>query len=492
MPEQAGVNIAHPDKLHIGGKWVSPAEGGTIDIVNPNSESVVATVAAAGNSDMDAAAAAAREAFETGPWPNMSPKERGTYLRAMADWLEGRAGELGAAWTAQIGALPKIAPMIVGEGVNGLRGSAELAETFEFERRAQSPVAECAMIVREPVGVVAAITPWNAPFPIMCNKIGPALAAGCTVVMKPSPETPMEAYLIMEAAEAAGLPPGVLNLVPSERDAADHLVNNPNIDKVAFTGSTVAGRRIATVCGDRMARYTLELGGKSAAIVLDDFPTEIAAKILANTITVFSGQVCAMLSRAIVPKSRHDEMAEAIASEMQTIKVGYSDAEDTMMGPLAMKRQLERVEGYIEKGQAEGAELVQGGHRPSHLNHGYFMEPTLFANVDNRSTIAQEEIFGPVLSLIPADDLDDAIRIANESQYGLSGAVMTNNPDEAYRVSRRVRTGVIGQNGMRADFNLPFGGFKLSGVGREGGAEGMMAYLETKTVLLDGAPSHLQ
>ena len=492
MAEMAGVNIAHPEKLFIGGAWVSPRDGGSLDIVNPNSEQIVATVAAAGNADMDAAVAAARAAFDTGPWPRMSPQKRAGYLRTMADWLERRSIELGAAWTAQIGALPFIAPMIVGEGVNGLRSAADVADTFEFEKRHPSNRAECALVVREPVGVVAAITPWNAPFPIMCNKVGPALVAGCTVVMKPSPETPMEAYLIMEAGEAAGLPPGVLNLVPSDRDAADHLVNNPGVDKVTFTGSTVAGRRIAQVCGGRMARYTLELGGKSAAIILDDYPTETAAKLLANTITVFSGQVCAMLSRAIVPAKRHDEMAEAIAHEMRQIRVGYSDAADTMMGPLAMKRQMERVQSYIDKGQEEGATLVQGGGRPSHLNSGYFIEPTLFANVDNRSTIAQEEIFGPVLSLIPADDLDDAIRIANESQYGLSGSVLTNDPDQAYRVARRVRTGNVSQNGMRADFNLPFGGFKMSGIGREGGAEGLMNYLETKTVLLDAAPSHIQ
>jgi acyl-CoA reductase-like NAD-dependent aldehyde dehydrogenase len=492
MAEMAGVNIAHPDRLFIGGEWIAPRDGGSIEIVNPNSEQVVATVAAAGNADMDAAVAAARVAFDNGPWPRMPAQERAGYLRKMADWLEARSGELGAAWTAQIGALPAIAPMIVGSGVAGLRDAAALADTFEFETRRSSPMANTALVVREPVGVVAAITPWNAPFPIMTNKVGPALLAGCTVVMKPSRETPMEAYLIAEAGEAAGLPPGVLNLVPSDRGPADHLVNNPGIDKVAFTGSTAAGTRIAQVCGGRMARYTLELGGKSAAIILDDYPTEAAAKLLANTITVFSGQVCAMLSRAIVPAKRHDEMAEAIAHEMRQIRVGYSDAPDTMMGPLAMKRQMERVQSYIDKGQQEGATLMQGGGRPSHLNRGYFIEPTLFANVDNRSTIAQEEIFGPVLSLIPCEDVDDAVRIANESQYGLSGSVLTNDPDQAYKVARRVRTGNVSQNGMRADFNLPFGGFKMSGVGREGGAEGLMAYLETKTVLLDGPPKHLQ
>jgi acyl-CoA reductase-like NAD-dependent aldehyde dehydrogenase len=308
--------------------------------------------------------------------------------------------------------------------------------------------------------------------------------------MKPSPETPLEAYIIAEAAEAAGIPAGVVNLVTGHREASDHLVCNEGVDKVSFTGSTVAGKRIASVCGSRMARCTLELGGKSAAIVRDDFSIEAAAKLLAGTITLMSGQVCAMLSRAIVPRHRHDELAAAIAAEMKQVRIGHSDDPQAQLGPVAMKRQLERIETYIEEGR-QTADLVTGGNRPSHLNRGYFIEPTLFANVDNRSRIAQEEIFGPVLCLIPADDEEHAVALANESAYGLNGSVLTHDHDAAYRIARSMRTGGFGQNGLRMDFGLPFGGFKQSGIGREGGPEGLLPYLEMKTILLDGMPTEL-
>jgi acyl-CoA reductase-like NAD-dependent aldehyde dehydrogenase len=409
---------------------------------------------------------------------------------AMCDYLEKRVPELAAAWTAQVGGLGSFAPVMHGGAVAGLRGIASLGQSFAWVTQQPGQVVDTAVIAREPVGVVAAIAPWNAPFGIMANKVFYALVAGCTVVVKPSPETPLEAYIIAEAAEAVGLPAGVLNLVPAERAASAHLVDNPGVDKVSFTGSSAAGMKIAEACGRRIARCTLELGGKSAAIVRDDFPIEAAAGILGNTITVMSGQVCAMLSRAIVPKHRHDELAEAIAGVMQGIKIGNSEAADTQLGPLAMKRQLDRVEMYIEEGR-KTADLVTGGQRPAHMNKGYFIEPTLFANVDNTSRIAQEEIFGPVLCLIPAEDEEDAIRIANESQFGLNGSVMTTDPQAAYDISRRIRTGVMGQNGMRMEFGMPFGGFKQSGLGREGGEEGLWSYLETKTILLDGAPTRL-
>ena len=374
-------------------------------------------------------------------------------------------------------------------GVMQYRFYADLAATYPFETRQPSMVGGTAVIVREPVGVVAAIAPWNAPFMIMTTKVAPALLAGCTVIMKPSPETPLETYILAEAAEAAGIPPGVVNLVPSHREAADHLVRSPGVDKVGFTGSTAAGRRIASVCGERIARYTLELGGKSAALIMDDYDIGLAAKVLSGTITVLTGQVCATLSRAIVPRRRHDELAEAIAAEMAQIRIGPSTDPETQMGPVAMKRQLERIEDYIAKGKASGARLVAGGEQPAHLNRGYFIQPTLFANVDNASVIAQEEIFGPVLSLIPCEDEADAVRMANDSVFGLNGSVLTHDADAAYRIGRAIRTGNFAQNGLRADFTLPFGGFKQSGVGREGGAEGLMAYLETKTMLLDAAPS---
>jgi acyl-CoA reductase-like NAD-dependent aldehyde dehydrogenase len=420
----------------------------------------------------------------------MPTSERGAFLRAMADELARREPELAAAWTAQVGGLASFAPIMTAGGTASIRHTIGLLDSFAFVQRRPSAAVDTAIVAREPVGVVAAIAPWNAPYPIMSAKIAYALVAGCSVVMKPSPETPLEAYIIAEAAEAAGLPPGVINLVCGHRDASDHLVCNPGVDKVTFTGSTVAGKRIGAVCGERIARCTLELGGKSAAIVRDDFPLEAAAAILGNTIAVMSGQVCAMLSRAIVSKHRHDALAEEIAKVMQGLRIGKSTEPDTQLGPVAMRRQRDRIEAYIEEGR-KGADLVTGGRRPAHMNEGFFLEPTLFANVDNRSRIAQDEIFGPVLCLIPAEDEQDAIRIANESNYGLNGSVLTTDPDAAYRIARQIRTGAVGQNGMRMDFTLPFGGFKQSGIGRDGGEDGLWPFLETKTILLDGAPVQL-
>ena len=490
MTLPAGVTIAHPDRLFIGGQWVSPHSGRTIDVISPNTEQRCAVVAEADEADMDAAVAAARAAFDHGPWPTTPPAARAAMLRRMAEILGRRQDELSAAFTAQVGALASFAPFASMGGTATLASYAAIGEAYEWEKTQPSSVAgHDATIVREPVGVVAAIAPWNMPYAIMTQKIAPALVAGCTVIMKPSPETPLEAYLIAEAAEEAGLPAGVLNLVPSHREAADHLVRHPGVDKISFTGSTLAGKRIASVAGERIARVTLELGGKSPAIVLDDMPTEAAAKILARTITVLSGQVCAMLSRAIVPADRHDEIAQAIAAEMQAVKIGHSDDLETEMGPVAMKRQLERIEHYVKSGIEQGATLVTGGQRPAHLNQGYFFEPTLFANVENSMTIAQEEIFGPVLALIPARDLDHAIEIANDTSFGLNSAVLTTDASKVPAIGRRLRAGNVGHNGMKADFTLPFGGFKQSGVGREGGVEGMSPYVETKIMIIESAPA---
>lgn len=485
-----GVKIRHTDRLWIGGIWVAAQSGRMIELVSPNSEAVIGSVAEADESDMDAAVAAARAAFDTGPWARTSPAERIAILKKMAVHLHTRTDDLARAWTLQMGGLASFAPMMTAGATMGLETIISIAEAFKFVEQRPSTGAAVGLIAQEPVGVVAAIAPWNGPYGIMLNKVGYALAAGCTVIMKPSPETPLEAYIIAEAAEAAGVPAGVVNLVCGHREASDHLVCNPGVDKVSFTGSTVAGKRIASVCGERIARTTLELGGKSAAIVLDDFPIEAAAAMLAGTACMMSGQVCAMLSRVLVSRHRHDVLAAAIAAEMAKITIGHSDDPATQLGPVAMKRQLERIEMYIEEGKRT-ATLICGGKRPAHLATGYFIEPTLFAHVDNASRIAQEEIFGPVLCLIPYDDEEDAIRIANESHFGLNGSVLTHDVEAAYRIARRVRTGALGQNGLRMDFGLPYGGFKQSGLGREGGVEGLLGYLETKTILLDGLPASL-
>lgn len=485
---QAIQGLAHPDRLFIGGNWVESSCSRMIEIISPDSEAVVGMVVEGEARDMDRAVAAARKAFDEGPWPRMAPVERQAALRRMCEELKLREPEIARAWNLQMGGLMSMAPMLSSVGTETFVHIVDMMGEFPFAERVPSRFADTAILAREPVGVVAAIAPWNGPYTIMGTKVVNALAAGCTIVMKPAPETPVEAYIIAEAAEAAGLPPGVLNLVCGHREASHHLVSNPGVDKVSFTGSTAAGKLIAATCGERIARVTLELGGKSAAIIRDDFPLEEAASILVKTISMMSGQICAMLSRAIVSRSRHDQLAELIKQKMEGVKIGYSTDRQTVLGPLAMKRQLERVETYVEEGR-KCADLVTGGQRPAHLGKGYFIEPTLFANVKNTSRIAQEEIFGPVLSLIPAADDDDAIRIANESDFGLNGSVFTHDPEAAYHVARSLRSGFFGQNGMRMDYTLPFGGFKQSGIGREGGAEGLASYLETKTILLDKSPA---
>jgi len=318
----------------------------------------------------------------------------------------------------------------------------------------------------------------------MTGKIAPALVAGCTVVMKPAPETPIEAYIIAEAAEAAGLPAGVLNLVTAHREASDYLVRHAGVDKVSFTGSVGAGRRIASVCGERMARCTLELGGKSAAIVLDDADIAMTARTLAMVITMSAGQVCATLSRAIVTKGKHDDLVAALRQELAAITVGHPDDPEARMGPLAMQRQRDRVEEYVAIAKAEGAELVHGGGRSPHMSKGWYIDPTLFVRVEGTMRIASEEVFGPVLSVIEAEDEADAIRLANRSPFGLYGAVFTGEADRAYRVARGVRTGTVAHNGFRFDPALPFGGFKQSGIGREGGEAGLASFTELKSILL--------
>jgi aldehyde dehydrogenase (NAD+) len=345
------------------------------------------------------------------------------------------------------------------------------------------------LLVREPVGVVGAIIPWNAPLGLITYKIAPALLAGCTVILKASPEAPGEAYVMAEIAEAVGLPPGVLNVVTADREVSELLVRDPRVDKITFTGSTVAGRKIAAICGERIARCTLELGGKSAAVILDDMDLATAAASIARAECFLTGQVCSSLTRIVVSQNRHDELVDALAGIFSQVQVGDPFDAQTHMGPLVAERQRDRVEGYIAKGVAEGATLAAGGGRPKHLDRGWFIEPTVFGNVDNSSTIAQEEIFGPVLSVIPAQNEQDAVAIANDTIYGLNASVFTNDVERARDVARQLRSGTVGHNAFRTDFGIAFGGFKQSGIGREGGTEGLHPFLETKTVILEGRPA---
>jgi len=485
--------LRHPDKLFIGGRWIAPSTTKKLAVVNPATERTIIEVAEAVEADVDAAVAAAREAFDHGPWPFLSPSERAMHIMRLAAELRKRLPELVNAWVEQVGAPIAVAQPVTTGTVATYEFNAGLAESFDWEElRPSMYPGHIGILAHEPVGVVAAIAPWNAPFFTMTGKVAPALIAGCTLVLKPSPETPVESYIIAECAEAAGLPTGVINVVAAERGVSDYLVRQQGIDKVSFTGSSAVGRRIASVCGDRIARVTLELGGKSAAIVLDDFDVAEAAATLGSSLCLLTGQVCTNLTRILISEKRHDDFVEALGETLKSVTIGDPYGALTQMGPLAMKRQLERVEGYIVKGKAEGAHLVQGGKRPSRFKRGYFFEPTLFDNVDNSLTIAREEIFGPVACVMPYRDVEDAIRVANDSIFGLNGAVFTNDTELAYRISRRVRTGTMAQNGSKPDFSIAFGGFKQSGIGREGGAGAILPYLETKTVVLPHPPAHLQ
>ena len=483
-------SIAHPDKFFIDGEWVTPSSDDKFDVLDSGTEERYLSVAAARDSDMQRAISAARGAFDRGTWSLLSPAERAVYLSAIAKGLNERAGDFAQIWPRESGVLFRVAqydgPMVA----RAFDYYASLADTFEFtERVTPSAGGEYAMLVREPVGVVGAIVPWNAPLMLIAYKVAPALLAGCTVVLKASPEAPGAAYVLAEIASAAGLPPGVLNVVTADRGVSELLVTSPDVDKIAFTGSTAAGRRIASLLGSRIARYTLELGGKSAAVILDDMDIATAAATVAGSECFLSGQVCASLTRVIVSKSRHDEMVEALAGTFSQVRVGDPFEADTQMGPLATGIQRDRVEGYIRKGIDEGAVLALGGGRPKDLDRGYYIEPTIFSRVDNHATIAREEIFGPVLSVIAAEDEDDAIAKANDTIYGLNASVFTNDTDRAQQVARQLRSGTVGHNAFRSDFGIAFGGFKQSGIGREGGVEGLRAYLESKTVILNGVPS---
>jgi aldehyde dehydrogenase (NAD+) len=484
------VGLRHPDKFFIGGEWVEPSTSAMIDVIDSSTEDLYFRVAEAMPADMARAASAARTAFDRGPWPRLTHGERAEFLRAIAAGLIGRTKDLADLWPRESGILQIMAEASVPLYAGTFDFYADLADSFPFQERAQPTMGgDFGLLVREPVGVVGAIIPWNAPLSLIAYKVAPALLAGCTVVLKCSPEAPGEGYVLGEIAEDIGLPPGVLNVVTADREVSELLVRDTNVDKISFTGSTAAGQIIGAICGERIARCTLELGGKSAAVVLDDSDLSAVATQIGQAECFLSGQVCASLTRVVVTKQRHDALLEALAGVFAQVKVGDPFDAQTHMGPLAASRQRDRVESYIASGVADGATLAAGGGRPTGLDRGWFVEPTLFGNVDNSSKIAREEIFGPVLSVIAAENEEQAIDIANDSEYGLNASVFTDDVDRALAVSRRLRSGTVGHNAFRTDFGIAFGGFKRSGIGREGGREGMYPFLETKTVILDGVPA---
>jgi aldehyde dehydrogenase (NAD+) len=478
------------DAFYIDGQWTAPATSATLQVVSPHSEQVVATVPEGSAADVDAAVAAARRAFDEGPWPRMSPEERIEVIQAFSGLYAAKLAEMADLITTEMGAPTSFsnlaqapAPWMQIEAFLGI------ARAFPWEETRPGVLGPEVIVRREPVGVVAAIPPWNVPQFTTISKVVPALLAGNTVVVKPAPETPLDTYLMAELLEEAGVPAGVVNIVAAGREVGEHLVAHPGIDKVAFTGSTAAGRKIAAVCGEQLKRVSLELGGKSAAIVLDDADLAATMEGLKFVALMNSGQACVAQTRILASRANYDAVVEALAETVSGMVVGDPADPATEIGPMVAQRQQERVEKYIALGQEEGARVVVGGNgMPDGLDRGWYVRPTVFADVDNRMRIAQEEIFGPVLSVIAYDDVDDAVRIANDSDYGLAGTVWTGDPDAGLDVARRVRAGTYGVNTYTMDFAAPFGGFKSSGIGREFGPEGLAQYTELKSVYT-GAPA---
>ena len=471
-------------QFYIGGEWVDPAGSARFDVVNPATLDTIGSVPEGTEADVDRAVAAARAALESGPWANSTKAERLEVLRSLQSKMAEAADELANLVTAEVGATILFSHFgQIGATNMVLDAYVNVLDAFEFEELRQDVLGP-AIVRKEPVGVVPGIIPWNVPLFISMLKFAPALASGSTMVLKPAPDTPLSAFRFAEIAADAGVPAGVLNIVPADREVSEYLVRHPDVDKVSFTGSTAAGRKIGAICGEQLKRCTLELGGKSAAILLDDVDIEGVADELLSAAIMNNGQACVAQTRVLAPQSRYDEIVGVLSQRMADQVVGDPTDFATNVGPLINEAQRDRVEGYIAAGTDGGARVAVGGARPQVDGDGWFVEPTLFVDVTNDMRIAQEEIFGPVVSVIAYSDVDDAVRIANDSDYGLSGSVWGADVDAAIDVARRVRTGTFSVNSYGMAFSSPFGGYKQSGIGRELGPEGLEEFLEFKTISL--------
>ncbi len=477
--------------LYIDGRFEEAADGGTFSSINPATGEIIALAARAGLADVQRAVEAARRAFDTGPWPRLSPEERSRYLRAIAERIGQRAKELVQLEVADSGSTIRKAKediYLSGRNLNGFAklAAADLGEKLEGVSR---PGLSRNMLLREPIGVVAAIIPWNFPLKMAIWKLGPALAAGNTIILKPSEETPVTAMELAGIVQDAGVPPGVVNILTGfGPEAGAELVRHPGVDKIAFTGSTAVGRQIMREAAGTLKRVTLECGGKSPNIVLEDADLSIAVDGALYAIFYHQGQCCEAGTRLFLPEAIADDFVQAMAAKTRKMKIGDPMDLATDIGPLISKKQRDRVLDYIEIGNREGARLVTGGGIPEGMPQGFFVAPTIFDRVDNRSTIAQEEIFGPVLSVIRYRTIDEAVRLANESIYGLAGGVWSRDEAKALEVAGRLRAGTVWINEWHLLNELaPFGGYKQSGIGREFGLEGLKEYTEAKHVHIDEA-----
>ncbi len=464
--------------LYIDGEWRKPASDSSIDVQSASTEETIGSVPEGTAADVDQAVAAARRAF-TGPWGETTKEERAAWLTKLAGALKERGEAIARTISREVGTPISISGMIqAGLPVMTTNNYAQMIATFVTEQEVGN-----SLVVREPFGVIGAITPWNYPLHQIMNKVAPALAAGCTVVLKPSEIAPLNAFILAEACIAIGLPAGVVNIVSGTGPTVgEAIAGHPGVDMVSFTGSVRAGKRVSALAAETIKKVTLELGGKSAFVILDDAPFEKAVPAGAKNAMLNSGQTCSAWTRMVVPRNRLEEAEKLAAQTLSQLTMGDPLDPATKLGPLISGTQRQRVEGYIAKGKQEGAKLIAGGRRPAAFGKGFFVEPTLFSGVQSDMTIAQEEIFGPVLSILPYDTEDDAVRIANDSIYGLAGGVWSGDPARALRVARRIRTGQVDINGGRFNPLAPFGGYKQSGVGRELGAWGLEEFFQVKSI----------
>lgn len=467
------------DKLFIGGEWVSPATNRIIEVHSPHDQSLVGTAPEATKADIDLAVKVAKDAFENGGWATMAPEERQAVIAKFNDLHAAKAQEFAELITSENGSPLWFTSMIQGSLQEQTNAYLRAAKDFAWEKHLESgPI-----VLAEPVGIVAAVIPWNAPHQSALVKIIPALLAGNSVILKASPETVLDALAMGDLFNEAGLPKGVLSIVPAHREVSEYLVLHEDVDKIAFTGSTTAGKSIASNAAKQMKRVSLELGGKSAAIILKDADFKEAVAGVKFSSYINNSESCIALTRVLVPRSRYAEFEKEMVEMVKGITVGNPMNMENFIGPMVHKAQQEKVKSYIKLGIEEGARLVVGGlETPEGLEQGNYVQPTLFADVDNSMRIAQEEIFGPVIVMIPYTDVEDAIRIANDSNFGLSGGVWSATKEKGLEVARRIRTGAVTVNGAASSFDAPFGGYKESGMGREFGGIGLGAYVEYKTI----------